>query len=699
MKTIFLKIIVVILVYNSCKAQNYPFAKKTNDQDTFFGKIVPNPYSWIENSNSEEVKKWVREENTYKENYFNQIPFRNNVKKQLEKKSEFGYFTPRRSGKYFVSAYRDPNDNSFIIEYSQTMAYDSWYQIDVSHYLKNDDNDIIYVDNYFFSDDSRYIAVLYNHNGSDWQEIRIIDIVESKVLPEHINNVRFSDFSWRGNGFYYSRYDTVNESLKYIEKAKYQHLYYHKLFNNSSKDSMVFKNNKDPYNTFFTKVSSDNRYLLITDFNQAKGICSYYYYDFEEKALPGLKPIIRNSKFSLRLMGHKGDTLFFENTAIKSARIVGIDLKNPKQWIEMIPKFSDAYYEDARYYNGKFFIIASQEAEEKLIVCDTKGNIIKVFAFPFGTDYSFRGIGFNNDAIYMSYTSCLLPPVMLSVNASNLKFDVVYQALNSINEEKYEIRKEWYQSDSAKVPLLIMCKKGTKLDASHPVFLEFYGGFGHSFHPDFDPGKIMFVEKGGVYAFAMIRGGGELGPKWHEAGWNLNKKNSVNDIIKGAEYLIEKKYTSSKLIAISGASQGGLMTAAAVVKRPDLFKVAIPVVGLNDLMHFEKYTAGPLFTSEYGSVSDSIQCLNLLSYSPIQNIKEKISYPSILIMTSEFDDRVPPMHSYKLAAVLQSLNVPNVILRVEAGAAHNGSFTYKKGINEMVDFYSFLFYNLGIKDF
>ncbi|HEY1038600.1 MAG TPA: prolyl oligopeptidase family serine peptidase [Bacteroidia bacterium] len=676
---------------------SYPKAKQLAQENTYFGKVIKDEYGWMENENDPELKNWIDQENVFTYNYIKEIPYRFNIQQRLTKNTLISYLSPKKYGKYFIVPHTDDENKCFDFYYTDDLTNVSWQELYVTKALKTKPEENLSLKKFAVSANSNYLAFSFNRNGSDWEEIKVVDLKTGKTLNDHLYNVKFSSITWKGSGFFYSRYDSINEERRYTEVAKFQHLYYHKLGDLQDKDSLVYKRNDAPLNYFYTNVSRDERFLIISDHDQANGLSNYLYYDYKETSLKGLKPLSRKTKFYLEFVDNHEDTLIFKNGIGSIGRIIGMDCKNPKKWVEMIPALSDAVFEDAEYYNGHFYVIATQQAEEKLIVFDTKGNIKKIVAFPFGTHYTFKGNDIDNNKIYFAYESCLHPPVLLSMDISSYKFDVVNQTKVNYEYQDYEIKKVWYKSDTTNVPMLIMSKKNMSRTSDHPLLLEFYGGFGKSFVPQFDPGKIMFIENGGIYAFAMIRGGGELGPKWHNAGSVLNKNNSVNDIINAAHFLIDKKYTNKNLLAISGGSQGGLMTAAAAIRQPDLFKVAIPVVGLHDMLKFEKYGAGPLFKSEYGTIEDSLQFLNLLSYSPLHNIKRDTNYPSMLILTSDHDDRVAPVHSYKLAATLQELNNKNVLLRVEKGAGHNGANTYDKSISEMVDFYSFLFYNLGIQ--
>ena len=674
----------------------YPIIQKSNHIENYFGMQIKDSYAKLENTNDNEVIDWLTKQAEYTSNYMENISYRFNIELKLTKNSKIQYHKPIKLGKYFIVANIDNNLKTFDFYYSEEVN-GMWQVLNVTKDLNVKKGEDLFLSSYEVSPDSRYIAFAFNRNGSDWKEMKIADLKTGKTLKDHLYNIKFTTISWKDDGIYYSRIDSVNEQHKYTDKVMNQRLYYHKLGNQQENDSLIFKRNDAPFNKILTNTSKDGRFLIINDFDQANEINSCYYYDFNEKGLNGIKPVARKINFYLDFMDHSGDTLIFKNGANDArGHIVGVDIKNPKKMFTLIPQLKDAIFDDAVYSDGNFYVIATQEAEEKLIIFDKQANIKKIIAFPFGTHYSFRGEDKSKQKIYFSYQSLLHPAALISLNTKTQQFDIEEQVKVNYEHQDYEIKKLWYKSDSVNVPILLMCKKGIKLDGNNPVLLEFYGGFGVSFLPSFDPGKIMFIENGGIYAFAMIRGGGELGVAWHNAGRILNKNNSINDIINAAKFLTLKKYTNSSKLAISGGSQGGLMAAAAAIRTPELFKVAIPIVGVHDMLHLEKYTIGQSTKSEYGSVKDSIQFFNLLSYSPIHNIKKSTNYPAMLIMTSDTDDRVPPMHSYKLAASLQDLKIPNILLRVEKGAGHYGAVTYDKSITELVDFYSFLFYNLGI---
>lgn len=693
-----LLIIITLSAFGQQTISSYPEALPGNEVNSFFGKKVPDPYSWLEKQDSPEVLNWVNQENTYTYNYIKQVPYRLNIQERIQKNTVIAYMAPFKYGKYFIAARVHPEFKTFDFYYNTDLIDGTWDELSVTKDLKKDKDELLSLSQFNVSKDSKYIAFSFNRNGGDWKEIKIAEINTGKVLEDHLSNIRFSQILWRGNGFYYMRYDSVDVNNKFLAKAAYQRVYYHKLGDEQERDSLVFKRNDAPYNTFEVELSDDNRFLFINDHSEVTNISSYYYYDFTEKELKGLKPLLRNTKYNLQPIATYSDTIVFLNKGKGMANIVGVSLKNPKKLFEVIPELKDAVFKSA-YYNGdEICVIATQEAEEKLIIFNKNKSVKKVIAFPFGVHYSFRGRDPERNKIYMAYESFLHPPVLLSMDLASYKFDVVYQAKVNYESQDYEVEKVIYQSDTTKIPMLLMHKKGIKLDGTNPVLMEFYGGFGISYHPAFDPAKIMFIENGGIFAYPLIRGGGEMGVSWHEAGRLFNKINSINDIANAARFLIDKKYTSSQKLAISGGSQGGLMASAVAIKYPDLFKVVIPVVGIHDMLKMENYTTGMFYTDEYGTVKDSLQFENLYSYSPIHNISEKKNYPAMLIMTSDHDDRVPPLHSYKLAATLQGYNKPNVLLRVEKNAGHYGASGYEKNIIEMVDFYSFLFYNLGIEN-
>lgn len=698
MNNFFLSILCLMLIKFSCVAQtnDYPKTINRSTKEYYFTREVLNSFRELENLTSDTVKNWVNEENNYTYNYISKIPVKFNVQLKIEKNHYFETFTPKKYGKYFIYPTVDNELKTFDFYYTTDLKTVQWDVISIQKDLTKNAEEAVNMRDFAMSKDSKYLAYSISRDGSDWTEIRVAHVKTGKLLDDKLINVKFSDIVWREDGFYYNRYDSVAPKGRYTDALKNHKLYYHKIGTNQDADLVVYKKNNAPNNFFSVQVSEDEKFVTIEDRDAVNNLMSYYYQDYNNPEQTSILPIARNINYYIKVLSKKNDTLIVEHGNTKIGRVVAIPLNDIKKRIELVPQLSDAEFGEAMLINNNFLVLISQNAEEKIAVFDSNKKLIKLLALPFGSHFTFNSLDKEQNLVYFSVASFLHPPALLKMNINNYQLDVEFAAKVNYESQDYEIVKHEYNSDSVKVPLLLMHKKGIKLDGNNPVLIEIYGGFGSIITPHFDPAKIMFIENGGIYAYPMIRGGGELDLKWEYAGKKLNKMNSIIDIKNCANYLTEKKFSSHNKIAVTGGSQGGLMAAAAAILFPSHFKVAIPIVGVHDMIHAEDFTIGPIHIDEFGTKKDSLQFLNLLSYSPLYNIKKGVTYPAMLIMTSAFDDRVPPLHSYKLAAQLQSYNNPNTILRVEKDEGHYGGHTYKKALNAKIDFYSFLYYNLGI---
>lgn len=677
----------------------YPVSKKVNQSDTFFGKIISDPYRWLENQTSSEVKQWVNEQSQLVENYFKKIPNSFSIEERIRKNTFYSEEAYTKKGDYYFKVRYRFKGESFVFYYTDNIYSDDWEELHVVKDLNIGANEHVVLDNYSVSKNSEYLAFTFDRNGSDWKEIKVVNLKKSKNLADHLYDVRFSDIVWNGDGFYYTRFDQPYDSTKYTEQIKNAKLYYHKLGTKQESDSLIFKRNDSPYNFFHPTITADGRYLIIEDYNHRTNIFNYYYSDLIDKEQAALKPLVRNSTTNLIYLGGKENELFFAtNVSGVFGSVVCINPQAPQKWKLKINAIEGVRFKSAYYYEEQFFVVGIYNQEENIIIFDKSGTPKKTVNLAFGSHYAFRGYDNKNKLLLFGYQSYLHPPALIGMDVETGKFKTLASAKVNYEFDDYEVKKYLYKSDTSIVPLLVMQKKNVVLDGNNPVLLEFYGGYGTSSEPYFDPAKIMFIESGGIYAYAMIRGGGEKGQYWHVDAIKLKKQNSITDIVKGVEFLIEKKYTNPSKIAISGGSHGGLLAAAAAIQRPDLFAAVIPKVGIYDMIRFENFTIGSLHQDEYGTVKDSLDFFNLLSYSPIHNVKSGIKYPAMLIMTSEYDDRVPPLHSYKLTATMQELASKDkpILLRIEKNSGHNGSRGYDQYIKESLDFYSFIFHNLGI---
>ncbi len=695
-------IIVLLLSPVLLLGQNYsyPETKKTNQTDVFFGIKIEDPYRWLEEQESLETKSWVEQQTAFTKKYLDKIPNNFILREQIKRNLEIEYLNPSKKGDYYFVLIRKFGFKELSIFYKKNY-HDDWEELFITKDLGLKKEENISINEFEVSANSKYIAYEFDKNGSDWKEIKVADLQTQKSLADHLYDIKFSSIVWRGNGFYYTKYEREKTDNQYKQLALNGKLYYHTLGTLQDKDSVIFKKSTSTNNRFIPEVSENERYLIINDHDPVNNTNAYYYFDFENKAQTSLLPLFKKSNSDFILLGSEKDNLIFKTKVKDKIKLITVNPKTPTRWMEKGSGNDQFDIDDIVYTNGKIIQLIYYNQQDVIVVYDSLGSVIKKIEIPIGASCEFNGIDKKTNQLLLSYESYLHPPIFASMDLATYKFELLEKPRISYEMTDFEISKIIYQSDTAKVPMILIYKKGLKLNGNNPVLLSFYGGFGKCVKGSYDPGKITFIENGGIYAFAMIRGGGDKGQYWHNAGALFNRQKSINDIISSAQYLIDKKYTNATKIAISGGSHGGLMTGAVVMQRPDLFAAAIPVVGVFDMIRFEKFTIGSFHLDEYGTVKDSLQFLNLKSFSPLHHIKKDTKYPAMLIMTSAYDDRVPPLHSYKFTATLQELSNKEkpILLRVEKNAGHNGSRNYETYIDEATAFYSFIFNALGVEKY
>lgn len=701
MRCIALCILCFNLFYKTITSQiKYPFTKSIEVTDTFFNTIVNDPYRWLENQTSSETQDWVARQNKFTREYIDKISGTFSIREKIKSNAIVEFSAPKKRGKYYFELRRLFGYKELAIYYTDDIRKDNWDVLFVNKDLGVKKDEVISVENFEVSKDGKYIAYTFNTNGSDWKEIKVGDLETQKNLLDHLYDVKMSTIVWRGNGFYYTRLER-EKGEEYKQAIKYPKLYYHKLGTLQQQDSLIFKRNDSPYNFFNPSVSRDERFLIIEDCNLNTNYRTYYYFDFKNQQQTSLLPLIKKTGKVYELLDIKGDELLFCEISKNNKRIIKINTQalNKHQLINNIGK--DLILRDVYHYSGNFIQLCYYNQQEYILVINEKNELVKKVEIPFGEKCSFSGIDEETNELILNYGSVLFPPVLASMNLVNFKFEIIEPVKISHSKENFVVEKHYYKSDTAYVPMLLLYnKKKLKMDGGNPTLIEFYGGYGTIYSPSFDPSIISFVEDGGVYAYAMIRGGGEKGTYWEKDGSLLNRLKSVNDIVNASNYLVEKSYTKTEKVAITGTSHGGLMAMLAAIKAPDKFGAVVAKVGVYDMLRFEKFTVGSVHQDEHGTVKDSLNFIFLKNISPLHNISKTIKYPPILIMTSDYDDRVPPLHSYKMAAALQNeSNIKSgiVLLRVEKNSGHSGSRTYEKYIDESSDFLSFLQANIGVK--
>ena len=675
----------------------YPVTAKSDQIDDYFGVKVSDPYRWLENDTAEDVKKWVTEENKVTFGYLEKIPFRNKIKERLTDIFNYPkYSNPFRAGEYYFFSKNDGLQNQSVIYYQKGL--DGKPEVFLDPNTMSSDGTAA-VSLLGFSKDKKYVAYAINQSGSDWQTIYVMEVATKKLMSDKLDWVKFSGASWKDNGFYYARYDAPPKGKEFSQKNEYHKIYYHRLGDTQDKDVLVYENKNKPLRYYGASVTEDERFLIIYVSEGTDGT-EMYYKDLQSNQKDfGL--LFAGFEDNYSVINNIGDKLLVQTDAgAPNQRVVLVDPKNPKKenWKDVIPEKPELL-ESAATGGGKLFVSYLKDVTTHVYQYSLEGNLEHEIALPaLGSAFGFSGD--KDDAlIFYTFTSFTYPPTIYKYNIASGKSDIWQKSDVKFNPDEYETKQVFYNSkDGTKVPMFLVYKKGIKLDGNNPTLLYGYGGFNISLTPSFSTSRLILLENGGVFALANIRGGGEYGEKWHEAGKLLKKQNVFDDFIAAAEYLIKEKYTSSSKLAIQGGSNGGLLVGACMLQRPDLYRVAFPAVGVMDMLRYHKFTVGWGWAVEYGS-SDSLENFkNLYAYSPLHNIKEGVEYPATMVTTADHDDRVVPAHSFKFIATLQERykgNRPQLI-RIDVKAGHGAGKPTSKIIEEQADIWSFMFYNMGI---
>jgi len=543
------------------------------------------------------------------------------------------------------------------------------------------------------------MAYSVNKAGSDWAEFNVLDIASGKNLPDKIEWVKFSGASWQGDGFYYSRYDAPSKGKELSNRNEYHKVYFHKLGTPQSDDKLIYENRNFPLRSYSANTTEDEHFLILSESEGTSGN-SLFCMDLAKGGTKFVK-LADGFENEYNVIDNIGDKLLvLTNEGAPNRKLVLIDPKSPgsENRKDVIPE-KDEVLENVIIAGGQMFAQYMKDATSRVYAYDMDGKLLQELQLPgLGTLLGFNGEK-AADKVFFGFTSFTIPTAIYTYDVSKKSTGEFFMPELDFDASVYETKQVFYESkDKTKIPMFIVHKKGLKLDGQNPVLLYGYGGFNISLTPNFSVSRLVFLENGGVYCMPNLRGGGEYGEKWHEAGTKLNKQNVFDDFIAAAEYLIREKYTSPEKLAIYGGSNGGLLVGACMTQRPELFKVCFPAVGVLDMLRYHKFTIGWAWASDYGTSDDSAQFQNLLSYSPLHNIRDSVCYPATLITTADHDDRVVPAHSFKFAATLQEKQACTnpVLIRIETKAGHGAGKPTAKIIDEAADMYSFLFYNMGI---
>ena len=680
---------------NSDTVRNYHSTNKEPVIESYFDKEVIDNYRWLEDDMSKETENWVVNQNEYTFDYLDQIPLREQLKNRLTKLWDYEKISsPFKEGDYTYFYKNSGLQNQSILYRSKDNQTPKIF-LDPNTFSEDGTTSLAGIS---FSENGKLLAYSISEGGSDWRKIIIKNVESNLIIEDTILDVKFSGVSWKGSeGFYYSSYDKPKGS-ELSEKTDQHKLYYHKLGTPQSDDELIYGGNEMEKNRYvYGYVSNDNRFLVI---EAAKKTTGNKLLIKDLRANSKLKTIVGNYDSNTSLLDNKGSKLFFiTDFNAPNKKIVSVDINDPSQsnWKDLIPETE--FVLSPSMCGGYFFANYMIDAISKVYQYDYDGKLIREIKLPgIGRASGFGGKKDQND-LYFNFSNYYTPGTIYKYNVKSGDYKDYWKPSIDFDSSNYESKQIFYFSkDGTKVPMIITYKKGTKLNGKNPTILYAYGGFNISITPGFSVANAVWMEQGGVYAVPNIRGGGEYGRKWHNAGIQLKKQNVFDDFIAAAEFLIDNKYTSSDYLAIRGGSNGGLLVGATMTQRPDLMKVALPAVGVLDMLRYHKFTAGAGWAYDYGTSDDSKEMFEYLkAYSPVHNVKNNVNHPATLITTGDHDDRVVPAHSFKFAAELQEKDLGKnpILIRIETNAGHGSGTPIAKTIDQYADIFGFTLFNMG----
>ncbi|WMS88492.1 prolyl oligopeptidase family serine peptidase [Pleionea litopenaei] len=678
---------------------NYPTTRKGAEVSSYFDMKVADPYRWLEDDRSEETAEWVKAQNNVTFGYLDKINYREKIKEKLTKIWNYEKVSsPFVEGKYTYFTKNDGLQNQNVV-YRKNEQGETEVFLDPNKFSEDGTTSLAGLS---FSEDGSLAAYLISEGGSDWRKIIVIDAETKQPVEDTLVDVKFSGVSWKGNeGFFYSSYDKPDGS-ELSAKTDQHKLYYHKLGTPQSQDQVVFGATDEQKHRYVGgQVSEDGRFLFISAAVSTSGN-KLFMRDLSSDD-GQLVAIVDNTNSDTYVLDTKGTQLFLvTNLNAPNRKVVTVDAKDPApaNWKDLIPETDNvlSISTGAGYLFAEYMVDAISQVKQY----DYTGKLVREVALPGVGDVNGFGGKREDKTLYFTFSNYKTPATIYSFDPQSGNADVYQKPNVAFDSDQYESKQVFYKSkDGTSVPMIISYKKGLNLNGKNPTILYGYGGFNVSLTPRFSVTRAVWMEMGGIYAVANLRGGGEYGKKWHKAGTQLNKQNVFDDFIAAAEYLIDQKYTSKNYLAISGGSNGGLLVGATMTQRPDLFQVALPAVGVLDMLRYHTFTAGAGWAYDYGTAEDSKEMFEyLLGYSPVHNVKAGTQYPATMITTGDHDDRVVPAHSFKFAAELQSKDAGNqpMLIRIETNAGHGAGTPTSKQIDLAADVYAFTLYNMGFRE-
>jgi prolyl oligopeptidase len=672
----------------------YPQAAKVEHVDDYHGTLVADPYRWLEDPDSEATKAWVEAENQITFAYLEAIPARERIKVRLTQLWDYEkYGVPFKKGERYFYFKNDGLQNQSVFYTLTTLEGEPTVLLDPNT-LSEDGT--VALAGLSISEDGKFLAYSLSSSGSDWQEWKVRDVESGQDLVDHLKWVKFSGASWTqdSQGFFYSRYDEPNDTTKLQEANYFQKLFYHQLGTPQSEDVLVYERPDEKEWGFDGSVTEDGTYLIISVWKGTDSKNLVFYKDLSTADAPVIE-LINIFEANYRFIEHEG-ALFWFQTDLEAprGRVIAIDISQPdrENWKEVIPQAPETLG-GVGVLNHQFVASYLKDAHTQVKIFSLEGSLVREVALPgLGSAGGFSGKREDTETFY-SFTGFTTPNTIYRYDMVHDQSTIFRQPKVYFNPEDYETKQVFYESkDGTKIPMFIIHKKGLKLDGHNPTYLYGYGGFNASLTPGFSVSNLVWMEMGGVYALPNLRGGGEYGEDWHQAGIKLKKQNVFDDFIAAAEWLIAHQYTSPAKLSIGGGSNGGLLVGACMTQRPDLFGAALPAVGVMDMLRFQKFTIGWAWVADYGSSDNPEEFQALYAYSPLHNLKPGTAYPATLITTADHDDRVVPAHSFKFAAALQENHkgAAPVLIRIETKAGHGAGKPTTKVIEEAADRWAFL---------
>ena len=676
----------------------YPAARKVDQVDDYHGTKVSDPYRWLEDDHSQETESWVKAENELTFGYLDKIPYRAQVMKRLEQLYNYPkYLQPFRRGKLYFFAKNDGLQNQNVFYVQAGLEGTPELLLDPNTFSADGTSRLHALT---VSRDGQYCAYAVSTGGADWEEAHVMEVGSRKVADDNLKGLKFSTLAWAGKGFFYSRFDAPKDGHELSSKDEFQKIYYHRLGTPQSQDDLIYEDKTKPEQFYGVSTTEDERFAILAMRGKSSKGNALFFRDLS-KAEKHFAPIVPDiSDDSFQVVDNLGDKfLIVTNRKAPNYRLTLYDPANKDSaWKDVIPEKPEPL-QDAATAGGKIFATYMKDVTSRVYVYSLAGQLENEIALPgVGTASDFGG-NHDDQIAFFSFTSMNYPPTIFryDIASRNAK---VYRSpeINGFKANDYETKEVFFSSkDGTRVPMFLVYRRGLNLDGNNPVLLSGYGGFNIVEAPEFNALRLALLEQGFVYASANMRGGGEYGEKWHEAGSKLKKQNVFDDFIGAGEWLIANKYTSREKLAILGGSNGGLLIGAVINQRPELFRAAVALAGVMDMLRFQKFTIGWAWVSDYGSSDNAEEFKALYAYSPLHNIRAGGKYPATLITTADHDDRVVPGHSFKYAAALQAAAGHDnpVLIRIDTNSGHSASSTTKR-LEQTRDIYSFLFYNLGI---